>query len=96
MASMAANLHTFSPDEVEGLAREAGFTDVALGTASWAWVLALGLNYYFAGESDLIANSPMARAAARRITDAAAAFDRAVADRFFPAGWRHTIQGVLR
>jgi ubiquinone/menaquinone biosynthesis C-methylase UbiE len=96
MASMAANLHTFTPGEVERLAIEAGFDDVHAGTASWAWVLTLGLNYYFVGESKLIANSRLARVLGRRAADAAAAFDRAVADRVFPAGWRHTVQAVLR
>jgi ubiquinone/menaquinone biosynthesis C-methylase UbiE len=96
MASIAANLHTFSPGEIELLAREAGFDDVRASTASWAWVLTLGLNYYFVGESELIANSRLARGVGRRLAEAAATFDRTVADRIFPAGWRHTVQAVLR
>jgi ubiquinone/menaquinone biosynthesis C-methylase UbiE len=96
MASIAANLHTFTPAEIELLAREAGFEDVRADTASWAWVLTLGLNYYFVGESMLIANSRLARGVGRRLAEAAATFDRAVADRLFPAGWRHTVQAVLR
>ena len=96
MASIAANLHTFTPADIERLARGAGFTHVDAGTASWAWVLTLGLNYYFVGESALIANSRIARGVGRRMAEAAAAFDRTVADRFFPPGWRHTVQAVLR
>jgi ubiquinone/menaquinone biosynthesis C-methylase UbiE len=96
MASIAANLHTFTPGEIELLAREAGFADVRAGTASWAWVLTLGLNYYFVGESKLIARSRLARGVGRRLAEIAATFDRAVADRVFPAGWRHTVQAVLR
>lgn len=96
MASIAANLHTFTPAEIELLAREAGFDDVRAGTASWAWVLTLGLNYYFVGESPLIANSRLARGVGRRLAEAAATFDRTVADRVFPPGWRHTVQAVLR
>jgi len=96
MASIAANLHTFSPSDIERLAREAGFAEVSVGTASWAWVLTLGLNYYFVGESERLASSRIARAAGRRLAEAAGAFDRAIADRFFPQGWRHTIQAVLR
>jgi ubiquinone/menaquinone biosynthesis C-methylase UbiE len=96
MASMAANLHTFAPADIERLAREAGFDDVTVGTASWAWVLALGINYYLVGESDRLARSRIARTVGRAVADGAAAFDRAVADRVFPAGWRHTIQAVLR
>jgi ubiquinone/menaquinone biosynthesis C-methylase UbiE len=96
MASIAANLHTFAPADVERLARDAGFTEVRVGTASWAWVLTLGLNYYFVGESERLAHSRVARAAGRRLAEAAAAFDRAVADRVFPSSWRHTVQAVLR
>jgi ubiquinone/menaquinone biosynthesis C-methylase UbiE len=96
MASMAANLHTFTPGDVERLARDAGFDDVRAGTASWAWVLTLGLNYYFVGESERIASSRLARGVGRTMAEAAAAFDRAVADRVFPPGWRHTVQAVLR
>jgi len=96
MASIAANLHTFTPGEIVTLAREAGFAEAHADTASWAWVLTLGLNYYFVGESERIASSRIARAVGRRATEAAATFDRLVADRVFPAGWRHTIQAVLR
>ncbi len=96
MASMAANLHTFAPGEIETLARRAGFTEVRVGTASWAWVLTLGLNYYLVGESAWLARSGVARAAGRLLAEAAAAFDRAVADRVFPPSWRHTVQAVLR
>jgi ubiquinone/menaquinone biosynthesis C-methylase UbiE len=96
MASIAANLHTFAPADVERLARDAGFTEVRVGTASWAWVLTLGLNYYFVGESERLARSRVARATGRRLAEAAAAFDRAVADRVFPSSWRHTVQAVLR
>jgi len=96
MASIAANLHTFTPAGVERLAHEAGFTDARAGTTSWAWVLTLGLNYYFVGESAFIANSRVARGVGRRLAEAAATFDRAVADRVFPPGWRHTVQAVLR
>ncbi|MGH2794207.1 MAG: class I SAM-dependent methyltransferase [Actinomycetota bacterium] len=96
MASIAANLHTFAPADVERIARDAGFTDVRVGTASWAWVLTLGLNYYFVGESELLARSRLARVAGRRLAEAAAMFDRSVADRVFPSSWRHTVQAVLR
>lgn len=96
MASMAANLHTFAPGDIDRLAREAGFSEVTVGTASWAWVLTLGLNYYFVGESERVANSRIARTVGRFAADAAAAFDRTVADRLFPPGWRHTIQAVMR
>lgn len=96
LASIAANLHTFSPEEISSLAERAGFEEISVRTASWAWILVLGLNYYLVGESERLRRSAAARRAGRLVAGAAAAFDRAVADRLFPAGWRHTVQAVLR
>ena len=93
---MAANLHTFTPSKIGAPARDAGFGEVRVGSAAWAWVLALGLNYYLAGEIDLLARNDLARAAARTAIRSAAAFDRIVANRLVPPGWRHTVQAVLR
>lgn len=89
---MAANLHTFSPADIEVLAEKAGFTDIEVRTASLVWILSLGINYYLVGEFPALAHNPLARAAAR----AAARFDHLVTDRFAPPSWRHTIQAVLR
>jgi ubiquinone/menaquinone biosynthesis C-methylase UbiE len=94
LASMAANLHTFEPEEISNLAMKAGFDDIEVKTVSWSWVLALGVNYYLAGEFER-AMRPL-RPLARAITSAAARFDNAVADRVVPSRWRHTIQAVLR
>lgn len=96
LASIAANLHTFVPGDIEELALEAGFTDVAVGTSAWAWVLALGINYYLSGELRWLARNPLARAMGRAGVEAAGLFDRLVGDRLVPPGWRHTIQAVLR
>jgi len=93
LASMAANLHTFEPTDI---AEKAGFEDISVGTASWAWILVLGLNYYLVGEIPFLSRNPVARRAARALADAAGAFDRAFSDTFLPQGWRHTIQAVLR
>jgi ubiquinone/menaquinone biosynthesis C-methylase UbiE len=96
LASMAANLHTFTPDQIIDYAERAGFDDITVRTASWAWILVLGLNYYLVGEWDWLARSPFMRAGGRLAAAAAAMFDRALSDRVFPPGWRHTIQAVLR
>jgi len=96
LASMAANLHTFTPDEIESTARAAGFEQVEVSKASLAWILALGINYYLVGEFDGLARNRWVRRGARASADAAAAFDRAITDRFLPASWRHTIQAVMR
>lgn len=92
MASIAANLHTFTPSALHDLAIKAGFTDISVRTASLAWVLALGINYFLVGEFPSLARVPGRGA----VVEAAAAFDRAVADRWLPSAWRHTVQAVLR
>jgi len=96
LASMAANLHTFEPDHIETLAIKAGFEDITVSTAAWAWVLALGINYYLAGELRPLAANPLARTAGRVWVEGAAMFDRAIGDRIVPREWRHTVQAVLR
>lgn len=96
LASIAANLHTFEPDHIEQLAIKAGFEDITVGTASWAWVLALGVNYYLAGELGALATNPVSRLAGRTLVDVADTFDRVVGDALIPARFRHTVHAVLR
>lgn len=96
LASIAANLHTFEPEEVALLAEKAGFEDITVGTTSWAWIITLGINYFLVGEFEHLGRNGVVRRGARAIADAAAAFDRLVADRVLPPRWRHTIQAVLR
>jgi hypothetical protein len=96
LASIAANLHTFEPEEIAALAEKAGFEDIQVGTAWWSWILVLGINYYLVGESERLAANRVARTAARTAANAAATFDRLIADRVVPPRWRHTVQAVLR
>ena len=96
LASIAANLHTFEPEQIATLAEKAGFEEIEVGTAWWSWILVLGINYYLVGESERLAANRVARAAARLAVGAAATFDRVIADRFVPPRWRHTVQAVLR
>jgi ubiquinone/menaquinone biosynthesis C-methylase UbiE len=96
LASIAANLHTFDPEQIATMAEKAGFEDIQVGTAWWSWILVLGLNYYFVGEFERVSANPVTRFAARTAADAAATFDRWIADRVVPPRWRHTVQAVLR
>jgi len=96
LASIAANLHTFEPEQIASLAEKAGFDDIQVGTAWWSWILVLGVNYYLVGEFERLASNRIARTAARTAVNAAMTFDRIVADRVVPPRWRHTIQAVLR
>jgi ubiquinone/menaquinone biosynthesis C-methylase UbiE len=96
LASIAANLHTFRPGDIAALAEKAGFEDIRVETSSWAWILALGVNYYLVGEFERAGRMAAVRRIARAGADAANAFDRLIGDRIVPADWRHTIQAVLR
>lgn len=96
LASIAANLHTFEPHDIERLALKAGFEEIEVRTVMWSWVLALGINYYLAGEFERPMRHKLAKTVARTALAGAARFDHAVADRFLPSSWRHTIQAVLR
>ena len=92
LASMAANLHVFTPDGLAALAREAGYTEVRLTTAGLLGTLLLTGSYVVHGRR---------RGLARRIPwpaveAAASAVDRTVTDRLVPARLRHTVVGVLR
>lgn len=95
LASMAANLHTFAPGDIDAMAGDAGFTDVLVETAWSAWIIALGLNYYLSGESRFVETNPVARRARYAIVDAVQSLDRR-AGRLVPPAWRHTVQAVLR
>lgn len=96
LASIAANLHTFTPAQVGLLAEKAGFEEITVDTAAWAWILTLGINYYLVGEFEPLARNRVVRRAADAAVRAAQLFDRVVADRVVPQRFRHTIQAVLR
>jgi ubiquinone/menaquinone biosynthesis C-methylase UbiE len=92
VASMAANLHVFTPDEVAEAARAAGFTGIDLDTAGFAATLVLTSSYVVHGRRPGLARLVpwrFAEALTRRL-------DGAIFDRLLPAQWRHTVVGVLR
>lgn len=95
LASMAANLHTFTPEDIDALGRDAGFTDVRVETAWWSWIIALGLNYYLSGESRIVESHPLARSVRYGIVDGAQMLDR-FAGSLVPPRWRHTVQAVMK
>jgi ubiquinone/menaquinone biosynthesis C-methylase UbiE len=92
VASMAANLHVFTPDQLAALARQAGYGDVALTTTDFADTLLITASYVVWGRAPGLARRLPWRAA----DDLARAADRAVWNRVLPASWRHTVVGVLR
>lgn len=96
LASMAANLHTFTPGDLEQLATKAGFEEITVGTASWAWVLALGVNYYLAGEFERFWTLPPMRAATARTLRLVKLLDRLLVERLVPDRFHATVWAVLR
>jgi len=96
LASMAANLHTFTPDDLEALAAKAGFEDISVGTASWAWVLALGVNYYLAGEFERAWRLRPVRAAAATALRLIRGADARVFEQLVPTRLHATVWAVLR
>src|SRR3954467_14339036 len=92
VASMAANLHVFTRDEMADAARSAGFTRIELDTAAFAATLVLTSSYVMHGRRPGLARLVpwrLAEAVTRRA-------DAAVFDRLLPERWRHTVVGVLR
>jgi ubiquinone/menaquinone biosynthesis C-methylase UbiE len=92
VASMAANLHVFTCDELAGLAYDAGFGSVSLGTTDFADTLLITASYVAWGRRPGLARLFPWRAA----DEVARLADRLVWNRVLPSGWRHTVAGVLR
>ena len=96
LVAMAANLHTFSPDDLRALAAEAGFTDVRVrgsGLVSICWAAAY---YVLAGQLPGLAGSGRAKRTAGRVFSALRRFDGAVSERVLPGRALLTVQAVLR
>ncbi|MDQ1712431.1 MAG: hypothetical protein QOE45_1881 [Frankiaceae bacterium] len=92
VASMAANLHVFTPDSLGALARAAGYRGVALSTTDFADTLLITASYVVWGRAPGLAR----RLPWRRADDLARAADRVFWNRLLPVSWRHTVAGVLR
>jgi ubiquinone/menaquinone biosynthesis C-methylase UbiE len=92
IASMAANLHVFTPDELGRTARAAGFSEVSLTTADLLSTLVLTASYVTHGRRRGLAR----RVPWRELEAAGRWLDRLVVDRVLPASARHTVAGVLR
>lgn len=92
VASMAANLHVFTLEQLAGHARAAGFADVQLTTADFAETLLLTASYVLHGRLPRLSAALPWRAA----SVVAGAVDAAVTNRALPVALRHTVVGVLR
>ena len=92
LASMAANLHVFTPGGLAAQARAAGYRDVRLTTADLLSTLVLTASYVVHGRRRGLAR----RVPWRTLEAVARRVDELVADRLLPARLRHTVVGVLR
>jgi ubiquinone/menaquinone biosynthesis C-methylase UbiE len=92
VASMAANLHVFTPDALARAARAAGFAEASLTTADLLSTLVLTASYVTHGRRRALAR----RVPWRAVEAAGRAVDRLVVDRVVAARLRHTVVGVLR
>lgn len=91
VASMAANLHVFTLDQLTAAAEDAGFGPVVLRTAGFAATLLLTASYVMHGRRQRLASLLPWRGA----ETLGRTFDSVVTDRLLPSGLRHTIAGVL-
>ncbi len=92
VASMAANLHTFTVADLERLATDAGFTRPGLRTADWLSTMVLTTSYVMHGRRPGLAR----RLPWRQVEAVAAQLDGLVTDRLLPAALRHTVVGRLQ
>ncbi|MGZ4666635.1 MAG: class I SAM-dependent methyltransferase [Frankiaceae bacterium] len=92
VASMAANLHVFTPRELADMAAAAGFGQARVHTADLASTLVMTASYVVHGRRPRLA----ALVPWRAVGSAALRFDALVSNRILPGRWRHTLVGVLR
>lgn len=91
IASMAANLHVFTPAQLAAMATEAGYREVSLSTSYFCVTLLLTASYLTHGRRPALAR----RVPWRRLETLASTFDVAMANRVLPDHWRHAVVGVL-
>lgn len=96
LVSMAANLHTFSAQDLRDLGAEAGFAEVSVrgsGLTSITWAAAY---YCMVGELPDLAASERAKRWSGRTFEALRRLDAAVVERILPPGGLMTVQAVFR
>jgi ubiquinone/menaquinone biosynthesis C-methylase UbiE len=92
VASMAANLHVFTPAELTAAAHGAGFRQARLTTADFLSTMLLTASYVAHGRRPALAR----KLPWRHLETAAATVDALLTDRVLPESMRHTVVGVLR
>jgi hypothetical protein len=93
--AMAANLHTFRPDELRRLGDEAGYRHTRVrgsGMVSIAWAAAY---YVLAGELPELAASSRAKRVSGRVFSTLRRLDGALVERVVPDPFLMTVQAVF-
>jgi ubiquinone/menaquinone biosynthesis C-methylase UbiE len=90
VASMAANLHVFTPVELGRLARQAGYAEVSVQTADFVSTLVLTASYVVHGR-----RRGLARRIPWRALEAAGRGIDTLCDWMLPGRLRHTVVGVF-
>jgi ubiquinone/menaquinone biosynthesis C-methylase UbiE len=95
LVAMAANLHTFSPEDLRRLGREAGFSQVRVrgcGFTSISWAAAY---YVLVGELPALATSERAKRRANRTWSTLRRVDHQLLERVVPDRLLLTVQAVF-
>lgn len=92
VASMAANLHVFTVEQLEDISKAAGWSDINYRTADMVSTMVLTASYVTHGRRPGLAR----RLPWRAMEEAGRVVDTHVIDRFVPQRFRHTIVGTLR
>jgi ubiquinone/menaquinone biosynthesis C-methylase UbiE len=92
VASMAANLHVFTPEQLATICREAGYSQVDLRTEDLLSTLVLTASYVSHGRRPRLAR----RIPWRRLEALGSMVDHQLVHRVVPQRYRHTIVGTLR
>jgi ubiquinone/menaquinone biosynthesis C-methylase UbiE len=92
LAAMAANLHTFTQQELKGLCLTVGFSDVDIATMGFAETLTMTASYASHGHAPDLAD----RLPWPLLTKLAERADTMFWNRVLPDSAKHTLQGVAR
>lgn len=96
LVALVANLHTFVPDELRRLGRDAGFRVADVRGSGWTSIAWASAYYVLAGELPALARSGVARRRAGAAWSALRRLDARVVEPLLPDRALMTVQAVFR